>query len=189
MTWLKKIALDKHIQQEYSITAKWNIREMHWGKNRQKKSNSYQINCSFSSIVLQSCPVPFNPLDCSMPRFPVPHHFLAFVQVHVHCIGDAVQPSHPLMPSSPSALNLSQHQGLFQWVVSITDDQNTGASASASVLPVNIQGWSPLRLTGLILLFKGLSGVFSSTAVQRLHFFGTLPSLQPSSQMWPVGRP
>ena len=50
-----------------------------------------------------------------MPGLPVPHHFLKFTQVHVHCIGDAIQPSHPLMPSSP-AFNLSQHQRLFQWV-------------------------------------------------------------------------
>ena len=56
-----------------------------------------------------------------------------------------------------------------------SDDQNTEASASASVLPVNIQGWSPLRLTGLIsLLSKGLSEVFSSTTVQRHRFFGIL---------------
>ena len=63
-----------------------------------------------------------------------------------------------------------------------SDDQNTGASASASVLPVNIQGWSPLRSTGLIsLLSKGLSGVLSSTTVWRHQFFGILPSLQSSS--------
>ena len=54
-------------------------------------------------------------MDCSMPSLPVPHHLLEFVQVHVYCIGDAVQPSHPLMLSS-SALNLSQYQGFFQWV-------------------------------------------------------------------------
>ena len=56
-----------------------------------------------------------------------------------------------------------------------SDDQNTGASTSTSVLPVNFQGWSPLRLTGLIsLLSKGLSGVFSSTTVQKHQFFGVL---------------
>ena len=60
-----------------------------------------------------------------------------------------------------------------------SDDQNTRASASLSVLPVNIQGSSPLRLTGLIsLLSKGLSGVFSSTTVPRHQFFGVLPTLQ-----------
>ena len=60
-----------------------------------------------------------------------------------------------------------------------SDDQNTGASGLVSVLPVNIQGWFPLGLTGLIsLLAKGLWEVFSSTAVQRHQFFGILPSLQ-----------
>ena len=73
-----------------------------------------------------------------------------------------------------------------------SDDQNTGISASASVLPVNIQGWSPLRLTGLIsLLSNRLSGVFSSSTVQRPQFFGILPSLWSSFHncMWPLGRP
>ena len=53
-------------------------------------------------------------MDCSMPGLPVPHHLPKFAQVHVHCISDAIQPFHPLMSSSPSGLNLSQHQGLFQ---------------------------------------------------------------------------
>ena len=66
------------------------------------------------------------------------------------------------------------------------------ASASASVLPMSIQGWLPLRLTDLTsLLSMGLSGVFSSTTVWRNQFFGTLPSLWSSSHnhMWPLGRP
>ena len=49
-----------------------------------------------------------------IPGLPVPHHLPKFTQVHVHCIGDAIQPSYPLTPSFPSAFNLSQHQGLFQ---------------------------------------------------------------------------
>ena len=52
------------------------------------------------------------PLECNMPDLPAPHHLLEFAQVHVHCISDAIQPSHPLTPSS--ALNLSEHQGLLQ---------------------------------------------------------------------------
>ena len=71
----------------------------------------------------------------------------------------------------------------------ISDDQNTGASTS--VLPMSIQGWYPLRLTGLISwLSRVLSGVFSSTTVWRHQFFGTLPSLWSSSHncMWPLGR-
>jgi len=52
-------------------------------------------------------------VDCSTPGLPVPHQLPEFAQVHVHCVGDAVQPSHPLTPSSPSAFKLPQHQGLF----------------------------------------------------------------------------
>ena len=70
-----------------------------------------------------------------------------------------------------------------------SDDQNTGASAL--VLPTSIQSWFPLRMTGLILLSKGLSGVFSSTTVWRHKFFGVLPSLQSSSHncIWPLRKP
>ena len=73
-----------------------------------------------------------------------------------------------------------------------SDDQNTGVSASASVLPTSIKGWFPLRLPALIsLLSKGLLGVLSSTTVQRHQFFGILPSLRSSSHnpTWPLGRP
>ena len=73
-----------------------------------------------------------------------------------------------------------------------SDDQNTGVSTSESVLPTSIQGWFPLKLTGLIsLLFKGLSGVFSSTIIWRHQFFGVLPSLWSSSHScaWRLGRP
>ena len=69
-----------------------------------------------------------------------------------------------------------------------SSNQNTGASAS--VIPMSVQGWFPLRLTCLILLAKGLSGVLSST-VRRHQFFGALPSLWSSShnRMWPLGSP
>ena len=107
-----------------------------------------------------------------MLGLPVLHHLLEFTQVHVHCSGDAIHPSDPLMPSSPSALNLSQHQELLLGQLFASDDQNTRVSASASVLPTSIQGWFPLRSTGwMSLLSKGLSGVFSSTTVGRHQFF------------------
>ena len=79
--------------------------------------------------------------------------------------GDAIQPSHPLSPASPPAFNLSQDQGLFQWV---SGGQSIGLSPSASILPKNIRGWFSLGLTGLIsLLSKGLSEVFPSTAIWK----------------------
>ena len=61
--------------------------------------------------VAQSWPTFCDPMEYSMPGLPVPRHLLKFDQVHVHCISNAFQPSHPLVPSSPSAVNLSQHQG------------------------------------------------------------------------------
>ena len=69
--------------------------------------------------VAQSCPTLCNPMDCSMPAFPVLHHFPECTQAHVHRVGDAIQPSHPLSSLSPPAFNLSQHQGLFQGVSSL----------------------------------------------------------------------
>ena len=66
--------------------------------------------------VTQSCPTLHNPMDCSMPSLSVPHHLPKVIQIHVYCISDAIQPSHPLLLSSPSAFSLSHHQSLFQWV-------------------------------------------------------------------------
>ena len=63
-----------------------------------------------------SCPTLCYPMDCSTPDLPVLHLLPEFAQLHVYCIRDAIEPSHPLTPSSSSALKPSQHQGLFQWV-------------------------------------------------------------------------
>ena len=60
-----------------------------------------------------------DPMDCSTPGFPLLHYLPQFAQTYVHWVSDATQPSHPLSPPSPPALNLSQHQGLFQWVGSL----------------------------------------------------------------------
>ena len=70
------------------------------------------------SWVTQSCPTLCDPVNCSTPGLPVHHQLLGFTQTHVHWVGDAIQPSHPLSSPSPSAFNLSQHQGLFKWVSS-----------------------------------------------------------------------
>ena len=72
----------------------------------------------FSSVA-QSCPTLCNPMDCSTPGFPVHHQLLELAQTHVHRVGDAIQPSHPLSSPSPPTFNLSQHQGLFQGVSSL----------------------------------------------------------------------
>ena len=67
----------------------------------------------FSSVA-QSYLTLCNPMDCSMPGFPVHHQILELTQTHVRQVGDAIQPSHPLSSPSPHAINLSQHQDLFQ---------------------------------------------------------------------------
>ena len=70
------------------------------------------------SSVAQSCPTLCDPMDCSTPGLPVHHQLPEFTQTHIHWVGDAIQPSHPLLSPYPSALNLSQHQDLFKWVSS-----------------------------------------------------------------------
>ena len=90
------------------------------------------------------------PMDCSTPGFPALHYLPEFAQTHVHWDRDAIQPSHPLLPPSPPALNLSSMSVINVNAVSrlfASGGQSVGASASASVLPVNIQCWFPLGLT------------------------------------------
>ena len=87
------------------------------GGERSGKQKILGTSVQFSSVT-QSCPTLCNPMDCSMPDFPVHHQLLEFIQTHVHCIGDAIQPSHPLLSLSLPTFNLSQHQGLFKWVSS-----------------------------------------------------------------------
>ena len=76
-----------------------------------KSSHSVQ----FSSVA-QSCPTLCNPMNHSTPGLPVHHQLPEFTQTHVHRVGDAIQPSHPLSSHFPPAPNPSQHQSLFQWV-------------------------------------------------------------------------
>ena len=74
-----------------------------------------EVEClnQFSSVA-QSCPTLCDPVNCSTPGLPVHHQLPEFTQTHVHQVGDAIQPSHPLSSPSPLTFNLSQHQGLFQ---------------------------------------------------------------------------
>ena len=146
-----------------------------------------------SSWRMGTCLAICGPMACSMPGFPVLHYLPEFTQTHVHWISDAIQPSHSLSSPSPSAFNISQHQGLFLMnQLYASGSQSIGAPALGSVLPMNIQGWYPLGLTGLIsLLSKGLSGIFSNNTVQKQRFFGTQPSLQSNSHIhtWLLEKP
>ena len=105
---------------------------------------------------------------CITPGFPVLQYLLEFAQTHAHWVNDAIQPS--LTSVAPFSYSQSfPESGSFPISQLFTlGGLSIGTSASASVLPMNIQGWFPLGLTGLTsLLSKGLSGVFSSTTVQK----------------------
>ena len=131
----------------------------------------------FSSVT-QSCPTLCSLMGCSTPGFLVHRQLPELSQIHLHQVSDAIQPSHPLWSPFPPAFNLFPASGSFlmsQFFIS--GGQNIGASASATVLPVNIQDWYSLGLTGLILLSKWFSRVFSNTTVQKHQFLGTRPSL------------
>ena len=81
--------------------------------------NPFQFHMTFRiSSVVQSCPTLCDPMDYSMPGFPIHHQLSELAQTHVHRVGDAIQPSHPLLSPSPPAFNYSEHQSLFQWVSS-----------------------------------------------------------------------
>ena len=119
--------------------------------------------------VVQSLSRVCDPMNCSTPGFPVLHALLEFTQTHVHWVGWC----HPTISSSvvpfSSCLQSFPASGSFprSWVFA-SGGQSTGASASAAVLPGNIQGWFPLGLTDFTSLqSKGLSRVFSSTTVWR----------------------
>ena len=132
--------------------------------------NSFHIKLQFSSVT-QSCPTLFDPMNCSTPALPVHHQLPEFTQTHLHWISDVIQPSHPLSSPSPPALNLFKHQCLFQHQFFASGGQSTGASVSASVLPMNIQDWFPLGWTGWISLqSKGLSRVFSTPQFKSINY-------------------
>ena len=111
-------------------------------------------------------------MNRSTPGLTVHHQLPESNQTHVHWVGDAIQPFHPLSSPSPPASNPSQHQGLFQWVSSSHQQlciPSIGVSASTSVLPMNTQDWSPLGWTGWISLqSKGLSSILQHHSSKAL---------------------
>ena len=148
-------------------------------------------NIQFSSVA-QSYPTLCNPMDWSTQGFPVHHQLLELAQTHVHKVSDAIQASHPLSFPFPPAFNLSQHQGLFQWVSSLHQFFAKCWSFGFNISPSNeYSGLIPLGLTGLILQSKGLSRLFSNTTVKKHQFFGTHLSLWSNTHIhvWLLEKP
>ena len=127
-------------------------------------------------LVAKSSPTLCDPMDCSTPGFPVLHYLLEFAQTHT-----VSQWCHPTMSSSAACFSSClqsfpvSRSFPMSWLLA-SGGQSIGASASASALPMNIQGWFPLGLTGFISSWsKGFSRVFSSTTAWKRQFFGTQP--------------
>ena len=129
-------------------------------------------------VVQSLCPTLCDPMDCSIPGFPVHHQLPEFAQTHVYWVVDAIQPPHPLSPFSSCLQSCPASESFPMSQLFTSGGQSIGASASASGLPMNIQDWFCLGLTGLSSLqSKGLSRVFSNTTVQKHQFFGAQLSL------------
>ena len=131
----------------------------------KEKNNHHSLQmiwCYISvplSSVTQSCPTLCDPMNCSTPGLPVHHQLPEFTQTHVHWVGDAIQPSHPLSSPSPPALNLSQHQALFQWV---------GSSHQVGVLTLTFILYC--TLSGQVTLFPCLPPYFPPSPSLFLSF-------------------
>ena len=146
----------------------------------------------FSSVQALSRVGLWDPMNSNTPGLSVHHQLPEGTQTHVHRIGDAIQPSHSVIPfsSCPQSLQASGSfpmSQLFAW-----GGQSIGVSASASVLSMIIEDWSPLGWTGWISLqSKWLSRVFSKTTVQKHQIFGVQLSPQSNTHIytWPLEKP
>ena len=160
----------------------------------------YYFLCTFKlhwtlyqfSSVAQSCLTLCDPTDCSTSGLPALHQLPELTQIHVRGVGDAIEPFHPVISFS-SCLQSFPASGSFPVSQLFSSGgQIIGASASASVLPTNIQDWFPLGWTGWISLqSKGLSKVFSNTTVRKHQFFGAQLSSQSNSHIhtWQLEKP
>ena len=130
--------------------------------------------------VAKPCLTFYDFMNCSMPGFSVLHYLLSFAQTYIHWVNDAIQSSHPLLSPFSSCPQSFPASGSFPMSQLFPlGDQSIGASASASVLLMNIQYWLPLGLTGLTLAVQGLSRVFSCIfergyLLWRIHSLGKI---------------
>ena len=100
-------------------------------------------DCPLCCLVTRLCLILWDSMDCSTSGLPVLHYLLEFVQIHVHLVGDTIQPSHPLSSPSPPAFNLSQHQGLFSNELALHIRWPEYWSFSFSTSPSNEYSWLP----------------------------------------------
>ena len=152
-------------------------------QDREYRIEKYKLSSVQFSSVTQLCLTLCDPMNRSTPGLSVHHQLPEVTQTHVHRVGDAIQPSHPLSAPSPPAPNPSQHQS-FPMSQHLACGRSIGVSALASFLPMNTQDSSHLGWTGWISFqSKGFSRVFSNTTVQKHQFFGDQLSSQSNSHI------
>ena len=137
------------------------------------------LSVQFSSVA-QLCPTLCDTMDCSTPGFPAHHQNPEYAQTHVHWVGDAIQPSHPLSSPSPSDSSLSQQQGLFQWVSS--------SHQVAKILELQLQHQSSNEYSGLISFRMGWLDLLAAqgTLKSLLQHHSSNASILPCSTFFMV---
>ena len=163
----------------FSLWKRYTARPRRWMRATQSKK--IPCGCSIALSCLTLC----DPMDCSMPGFPALHYLSEFAETHVHW----VKWCHPtisfsVVPFSLCLLSFPASGAFPMSQLFSSGGQSIGASASASALPLNIQSWFPLGLTGLISLqSKELLRVSSSTTIQKHQFFSAQTSLWSNSHI------
>ena len=179
-----KVLIGQKPWKEEAKNMKWECPYSWRGTSFRTGTNALGRSCY---SVAKLCRTLCDPMNCSLPGFPVLHYLPEFAQTHVHWVGDAIHPSHPLLPPSPSAFTLSEHQALFQWVGSLHqfrrgDLKNTCLKKKKSLRDTDIcsdlftGSWEQLR-SGIRAEPQGLGGEAHTTSMSQ-HFMFLLQSRQ-----------
>ena len=157
----------------------------------------FPLNVHCCCSVTQQCPILCDPMDCSTPVFPVLHHLPKFAQTHVHWVGDAIQPSHPPLSPSPPAFNLSQDQGLFQWVSSlhqvakVLELQQNPSKEQSGLITFRIDWFDLLAVQGtlksLLQHHSSKASILRHSALFTVQFSQIHTWLKEKSQLWIYG--
>ena len=147
--------------------------EVCMGRNSQCVGSRWE---KYNFVVVQSLNLTLcDPMNCSTPSFPVLHYLPQFAQIYAHWVTNANQPSSSIIPFSSSTLSFPASGSFPISRLFSSGGQSIGATASTSVLPMNIQGWFPSGLGLISLLSKGVSRIFFSITIQKYQFFGAQP--------------
>ena len=154
------------------------------------ENHCYIVSCYSSGCcsIAQSCLILCNPMNCSMPGFPVLHHLPELVQTHVHWVSDAIQPSRPLSSSSPPAFNFSKHRGLLKWVSSSHQFSSVQSLSHVQLFAIPwtaaCQASLSFTISWSLLKLMSIESVMLSNHFILCHPLLLLPSIFPSIRIF-----